>query len=271
MSNLTGNAHIKRVGIFDSGIGGLSVAKSVLESRIFESAVYFGDTARVPYGVKDPKTILSFALESLDFFCAQNVDLLLVACNTVSAYALESMQQKVHFPIVGVIEPGVLARINACSDKESTTLILGTKATIASRQYQNLLKSAGFKHLCAVATGLFVPIVEEGLYKTLSGQAILQASLEHYLKPFLHTKELGNRAPDTIILGCTHFPLIAREISAYFGGKSKLIHSGDAIVEFLESTYGLQPMRFSQTHIDFFASSDIEGLKANAARWLWED
>ncbi|WP_082942611.1 MULTISPECIES: glutamate racemase [unclassified Helicobacter] len=257
-----------KLGIFDSGVGGLSVAKSVLESRIFSEVVYYGDTARVPYGVKDAQTIIRFSLEALDFFKEQRVDMLIVACNTASAYALDALKNSAPFPVIGVVEPGVLARINACKNKESTTLILGTKATITSGVYQHLLKEAGFSRLCAVPTGLLVPIVEEGLYKSHSGAKILRASLEHYLAPFLRCIELDNRAPDTIILGCTHFPFIAKEIGEFFGEKSILIHSGDAIVEYLESTHALQTSRFGQTSIEFFASSDVEGLKARAALWL---
>lgn len=259
---------LKRVGIFDSGIGGLSVAKSVLESKLFESAVYFGDTARVPYGVKDEKTIVAFALECLEFFRTQEVDMLLVACNTVSAYALESMRTYASFPIIGVIEPGVLARIQANPALDSSTLILGTQATITSARYQALLQEAGFSKLSAVATGLFVPIVEEGSYRTPSGAAILQACLHHYLHPFLQASELGGKVPDTIILGCTHFPLIAKEISAYFHHQSTLIHSGDAIVEYLVEHFALKPSSYAQTHIEFFASSDASGLKRRAKIWL---
>lgn len=259
---------MKRVGIFDSGIGGLSVAKSLLESRMFEHAVYFGDTARVPYGVKDEHTIVRFALECLEFFCAQEVDMLIIACNTVSAYALESMRAHASFPIIGVIEPGVLARINANPALESSTLILGTKATIDSARYQNLLHEAGFSRMCAVATGLFVPIVEEGSYRTKTGAQILQACLHHYLHPFLSAPELNGKAPDAIILGCTHFPLIAQEISAYFSHQSQLIHSGDAIVEYLRKEFSLQEHRFARTEIEFFASSDVSGLKQRARIWL---
>lgn len=260
----------KRVGIFDSGVGGLSVAKSVLESKLFESAVYFGDTARVPYGVKDEKTIVAFALECLEFFRAQEVDMLLVACNTVSAYALESMRSYASFPIIGVIEPGVLARINANPALDSSTLILGTQATITSARYQTLLQEAGFSKLSAVATGLFVPIVEEGSYRTPSGAPILQACLHHYLHPFLQAREFGGKAPDTIILGCTHFPLIAKEISAYFHHQSTLIHSGDAIVEYLVEHFELKPNTYGKTEIEFFASSDVNGLKKRAQIWLYD-
>lgn len=256
-----------KVGIFDSGIGGLSVAKSVLKSRIFEQAVYYGDTARVPYGVKDSATIVRFALECLDFFAKHNIDMLIVACNTVSAYALEIMQSRASFPIVGVIEAGVKARINALNDKDSTTLIIGTKATVQSKQYEKRLSELGYTRFVSKETGLFVPLVEEGLYEG-RGKAVLDSALKFYLEEFLDSATLGHKKPQTIILGCTHFPFIAREIDEFFGGSSVLIHSGEAIVELLESSFNLSKNSFPQTHIDFYASSDIEGLKNKAKIWL---
>lgn len=265
MTNQT--KQMKKVGIFDSGIGGLSVAKSVLDSKIFEQAIYYGDTARVPYGVKDCKTIVRFALECLDFFAPHNIDMLLVACNTVSAYALETMQAKASFPIVGVIEAGVKACINALPNKDSTTLIIGTKATIASKQYEKLLANAGFARFVSKDTGLFVPLVEEGLYEG-RGEVVLDSVLKFYLEEFLCSPALGGVAPKAIILGCTHFPLIAKQIDRFFGGQSMLIHSGDAIVELLESNFNLRKNSFPKTNIDFYASSDIEGLKKKAKIWL---
>ena len=234
MTNQT--KQMKKVGIFDSGIGGLSVAKSVLDSKIFEQAIYYGDTARVPYGVKDCKTIVRFALECLDFFAPHNIDMLLVACNTVSAYALE-------------------------------TLIIGTKATISSKQYEKLLANAGFARFVSKDTGLFVPLVEEGLYEG-RGEVVLDSVLKFYLEEFLCSPALGGVAPKAIILGCTHFPLIAKQIDRFFGGQSMLIHSGDAIVELLESNFNLHKNSFPKTNIDFYASSDIDGLKKKAKIWL---
>lgn len=256
-----------KVGIFDSGIGGLSVAKSVLEARMFAQAVYYGDTARVPYGVKDRDTIVRFALECLEFFAPHNIDMLLVACNTVSAYALETMQKKASFPIVGVIEAGVKACINALDDKDSPTLIIGTKATIDSKQYEKRLREAGYTRFVSKDTGLFVPLVEEGLYRG-KGEVVLDSLLHFYLDEFLDSPALGRVKPQAVILGCTHFPLISKQIGEFFGGESVLIHSGEAIVELLESNFNLRRNGFESTHIDFYASSDIDGLKSKAKIWL---
>lgn len=244
-----------RIGVFDSGIGGLTVVKSLKEHRLFEEIIYFGDTARVPYGVKDKNTIIRYALEALEFFKNFDIDLLIVACNTVSAYALDEMKMHADFDIVGVVEAGVLATKNALKQREASILILGTKATIRSKAYDLQLRHFGYERLTSRATGLFVPIVEEGLF---SGE-VLHATMHHYFHDL--------PTPDAIILGCTHFPLIAKEIAAYFNNQSRLIHSGEAMVEYLHVNYHLQE-RSQESEMKFFASENPEALKEVAKEWL---
>lgn len=245
-----------RVGVFDSGVGGLSVVKSLLEHKLFEEIIYFGDTARVPYGVKDQNTIIRYSLEALEFFKNFEIDLLITACNTVSAYALDEMREHSHCDVIGVVDPGVLALKNAIPKKDADILILGTKATVRSGAYEKRLKILGYEHLTAKATGLLVPIVEEGLYE---GE-VLESVLHHYFGDL-------PKAPDAVILGCTHFPLVARAIDDYFEGKSTLIHSGEAIVEYLENHYDFTK-RFEHTELKFFASENPEGLRRTAKEWL---
>ena len=150
-----------RVGVFDSGVGGLSVLKSLYEANLFEEIIYYGDTARVPYGVKDKETIIKFCLEALEFFKSFKIDMLIIACNTASAYALETLRARADFPIYGVIEAGVRATCKNLEDKDKEILVIATKATINSRQYQINLEKEGFTRVKALATGLFVPMVEE--------------------------------------------------------------------------------------------------------------
>lgn len=245
-----------RVGVFDSGVGGLSVVKSLLEHKLFEEIIYFGDTARVPYGVKDQNTIIRYSLEALEFFKNFEIDLLITACNTVSAYALEEMRLHSDCDVIGVVEPGVLALKNAVPDTRANILILGTKATVRSRAYEKGLEELGYRHHSAIATTLLVPIVEEGLYE---GE-VLQSTLHHYFKQLDST-------PDAIILGCTHFPLVAEAIDTYFDRQSTLIHSGEAIVEYLEGHYDFTK-RFEHTELKFFASENPEGLRKTAKEWL---
>jgi glutamate racemase len=244
-----------KIGVFDSGIGGLTVVKSLKEHHLFEEIIYFGDTARVPYGVKDKNTIVRYALEALEFFKNFDIDLLVVACNTVSAYALDEMKMHASFDVVGVVEAGVLATRNAMHDTDASILILGTRATVRSQAYEKQLRSLGYSNLTSRATGLFVPIVEEGIFEG----AVLESTMTHYFE--------GLQTPDAIILGCTHFPLIEKEIARYFNHESRLIHSGEAMVEFLHVTYGFEK-RFENCDMKFFASENPEALKEVAKKWL---
>ena len=244
-----------KVGVFDSGIGGLTVVKSLLEHQLFEEIVYFGDTARVPYGIKDKSTIIRYAIEAVEFFKNFELDMIIVACNTVSAYALQEMRESASCPVIGVVEAGVLATSNALNDKESNILILGTKATINSKAYETGLNSLGFDNLQAKATGLFVPLVEEEIY---SGE-ILEAAFKHYFSNITH--------PNAVILGCTHFPLISEALTNHFGDDTLLIHSGNAIVEYLEREFTFTN-KYESPELKFFASENPEALRDIAKKWL---
>ena len=242
-------------GVFDSGVGGLSVVKSLLKSGFFKQIIYFGDTARVPYGVKDKNTIIRYSLEALEFFKNFDIDILITACNSVSAYAIDELKKNAPFKVTGVINPGVLAVKNRLKDKNSSILILGTKATIKSKKYETLLKKNGFLNTFSIAPSLFVPVVEEGLF---SGK-VLESVMEYYFKDI-------KSDPDAIILGCTHFPLISDAIGKYFPN-SILIHSGDAVVEYLQKEYDLVK-KFDRCDMKFFASENPDGLKKVAYEWL---
>jgi glutamate racemase len=244
-----------KVGVFDSGIGGLTVVKSLLQHQLFEEIIYYGDTARVPYGIKDKNTIIRYGLETIEFFKNFELDLIIVACNTVSAYALDEMRDISNCPIYGVVKAGAIATSNALKDKNSNILVLGTKATINSKAYNTRLHSLGYDNFQTKATGLFVPLVEEEIF---SGE-ILEATFKHYFKDI--------KQPDAVILGCTHFPLIAPALQAYFGEDTQLIHSGEAIVEYLESKFTFSK-KYENPHIKFFASENPDALKAIAAKWL---
>lgn len=247
-----------KVGVFDSGVGGLSVLKSLLNAKLFDEIVYFGDTARVPYGVKDKETIVRFSLEALDFFKPFCIDMLIIACNTVSAYALKALRANSNIPILGVIDAGVLAVNKALADKDSQILVIATKATINSKRYQKRLANVGFKHIEALATGLFVPMVEEGIFE---GE-LVQSAFRHYFSALC-------KKPDALILGCTHFPLLSRALQGYFGAQTKLIHSGDAIVLQLQSEFKLVSKKH-KSKVSFYATSDIKALKNTAKIWLGE-
>ena len=243
-----------KAAVFDSGIGGLTVVKSLLENKLFEEIIYFGDTARVPYGVKDKNTIVRYSLEALEFFKNFDIDILIVACNSVSAYALDELRANTDIPVIGVIESGVKALENKIKQKDSNILVIGTNATIDSKKYEKALNKLAYNNINSIATGLFVPIVEEGVF---DGD-IVDATLNHYFKDL---KQI-----DAVILGCTHFPHIEDKISTYLND-AVTIHSGDAIVEFLKLEYNCSN-KFKQTDIKFFASENPDGLKKVAKKWL---
>ncbi len=248
MTNMT------KAGVFDSGVGGLSVVKSLLQDNLFEEIVYYGDTARVPYGPKDKNTIIRYALEALEFFKNFDIDILIIACNSVSAYAIKELREVAPFPVVGVIEPGVIAVKNKIKEKNAKILITGTKATIKSGKYKKLLLSYGYKNIIEKATPLFVPLVEEKIY---NGK-IVDATMNHYFKDI--------NSIDALIMGCTHFPLIEKEYKKYFPN-TILIHSGNAIVEYLKSNYNLKK-NSNKTNIKFYATENPSHLKEVAREWI---
>ena len=244
-----------KVGVFDSGAGGLSVVKSLLEHRLFDEIIYYGDTARVPYGIKDKNTIIRYSLEALEFFNNFDIDLLITACNTVSAYALNEMREASSYEIVGVIEPGIRALENKLKHKEAPILITGTRATIASGRYQRELSERGYHNLTALQTGLFVPLVEEGIFEG----PVLDEVMHYYFREI--------PAPSAVILGCTHFPMISESMRAYFQGEPLMIHSGEAIVEYLAEQCGITGDS-GRNDLKIFASDNVEGLRKIAKGWL---
>jgi len=247
-----------RVAVFDSGVGGLSVVRSMVMSQCFEEIIYFGDTARVPYGSKDANTIVRYSLEALEFFKNFDVDSMVVACNSASAHALSELRNHAEHDIHGVIEPGVLALQSSGIKKNASILVIGTHATIRSGSYQFHLKNLGYESVTAIATPLLVPLVEE----RITDESIIHPTLTHYFKNI--------PTPDAIILGCTHFPLLERYLHHYFPN-SQLIHSGDAIVEYLKQHHALHgDYPPSKERLKLFASENAHHLKQTAEQWIWD-
>jgi len=244
---------MNRCGVFDSGIGGLSVAKEILKAKLFDEIIYFGDTARVPYGNKNESTIIRYSLEALEFLKNFDIDFLVVACNSASSVAIEELRKEVNFPVVGVIEAGVKAIER--ENKNSNILLVGTKRTINSGKYQFLLEKKGFKNITAIATPLFVPLVEEGIVEGEIVDNVFD----------LYFKDIDKNKIDLIILGCTHYPFLSKAFKKHFPN-AKLIHSGQAIVDLLKSEYGLSAKENSV--IKLFASDNPEELRKKAKEWI---
>lgn len=244
-----------KVGVFDSGIGGLSILKSLNASMIFNDIIYYGDSARAPYGEQDKEHIIKYSLEGLNFLKQFNLDMLIIACNTITAYALEEMKRQANFPIIGVIDSGIYSLHSKIKDKNSSILLMATKATINSKKYQDSITSLGYKNLQSIATGRFVPLIENGIF---DGEEI-KSTLNFYFKDIA--------TPDIIMLGCTHFPLIKSSISEYFKNKPILVHPGDTIVEHICSKFNLQHTN-KLPNIEYFSSSNLQTLKEYAKMWL---
>jgi glutamate racemase len=205
---------IKPIGVFDSGIGGLTVVKELIRQLPCEDIVYFGDTARVPYGIKSQETVTRFSIENILFLLKEDVKLICVACNTVSSVALPVIKSYFKVPIVGVITPGVREAVYATQNKRIG--VIGTASTIKSHAYEKEIKQLDPKALViSLACPLFVPFVEEGW---LCGNTVLEVA-RSYLKP------LKDAHVDTVILGCTHYPLLKPVIKEVLGKGVTLIDS----------------------------------------------
>ncbi len=202
------------IGIFDSGIGGLTVASQVMKMLPQESLVYFGDTARVPYGTKSDRTVREFAWEDSLFLLWHDVKMLVVACNTASAIALDELDRHLKVPVIGVIKPGVEAAVSAT--RSGSVGVIGTRATIESRAYEKEIHRLNPDITTHTITcPLFVPLAEEGW---LSGD-IPERVARHYLQP------LQQAGIDTLILGCTHYPLLKPLLNTVLGDKITLVDS----------------------------------------------
>ena len=246
---------MNRCGIFDSGIGGISVAKEILKANLFDEIIYFGDTARVPYGNKNESTIIGYSLEALEFLKNFDINFLIVACNTASAVAINELKKEAFFPVIGVIEAGVEAIEN--EDRNSNILLVGTKRTIKSNKYQHFLQKKGFKNIISIATPLFVPLVEEGITEGEITDKIFE----------MYFKDIDKEKIDIVILGCTHYPFLAKTFKKHFRN-AKLIHSGQAIVKMIKTRFNLSSK--NKTNIKLFSSDNPIEFKKVAKKCLFE-
>jgi len=194
------------IGIFDSGVGGLTVLKEVTKVLPREHVIYFGDTARVPYGNKSRQSILRFSTENILFLLKKKVKLVVMACNTSTSIALDYLKNTFSVPLVGVIEPAVERALSV--SKQKRVGVIGTTSTVQSRVYErSLVEKDAQAKVYSKACPLFVPFVEEGI----TSGPIVQKVIEMYLKDFKGTI-------DTLILGCTHYPLLKKVITTYLRG-----------------------------------------------------
>jgi glutamate racemase len=242
------NAH-RAIGVIDSGVGGLTVVKEISRLLPHESIIYFGDTARMPYGPRSYEEVRGFVFEIIEFLRHQEIKMLVVACNSATAAGLSYYQENIDLPIMGVIEPGVRAALKQSKSKRIG--VIGTSGTINSSEYEKTLHSFnGDLHIVSKACPLFVLLVENNLVDTPEAKQVAH----EYLDP------LVREDIDTLILGCTHYPLMFSLIQEVVGSSVRLINSAEEIaadVEAILNSNGMiNPLSCEASRYRFFVSGN---------------
>jgi glutamate racemase len=233
------------IGIFDSGVGGLTVYRALKRILPHENFLYLGDTARLPYGTKTPDTIIQYALQAARLLIDAGIKFLVIACNTATGPALPVLRKRYpDLPIIGVIEPGAVAALAISKTKHIA--VIATEATVAAHSYQSAIYHLDrTAQVVEKAAGLLVPLTEEGF---LSGEIPCKI-IHHYLDDLLADP---NTRPDTLILGCTHFPVLAEVIHEVVGDRIQIVDSSRVVSEAVHDYFGAHP--------DFVHSGAEEGF-----------
>ena len=248
------------IGIFDSGVGGLTVARAILDQLPNESTLYIGDTARGPYGPRPLAEVSEFALETMDFLVSQGVKAIVIACNTASAAMLRDARERYSIPVIEVIQPAVRRAVAAT--RSGNVGVIGTRATIDSKAYVDAFAAAPQLNITSIACPLFVEFVERG---ETSGTEITKVARE-YLAPVMDAKV------DTLVLGCTHYPLLTGVISYVMGEGVTLVSSAEETAKDLYRTLVENGLLRAQsttpaTH-KFLATGDAKAFETLARRFL---
>lgn len=248
------------IGIFDSGVGGLTVARAILDQLPNESTIYIGDTARGPYGPRSLAEVRDFSLETLDFLVSQGVKALVIACNTASAAMLRDARERYSIPVIEVIQPAVRRAVAAT--RTGRVGVIGTRATIDSKAYLDAFAAAPQLSIQSIACPLFVQFVERG---ETSGEAITKVARD-YLQPMIEADV------DTLVLGCTHYPLLTGVISYVMGNGVSLVSSAEETAKdlyrvLIENSLLRSPSSTPPTH-KFLATGDAQAFESLARRFL---
>jgi glutamate racemase len=250
------------IGIFDSGIGGLTVARAIYDRLPHESTIYFGDTARVPYGPKSPETVRRYSLEILHWLLEQGVKAVVIACNTSTAHALEDLQKASPVPVIGVIDPGARAAVSAM--RHGPIGVIGTAGTIASNAYARAIQRAQpGTRVEQKACPLFVPLVEEGWFDHAAA-ALIAAE---YMEP------MKRAAVDVLVLGCTHYPLLKPLLQRTLGPETRLIDSGEETALSVQTVLGSSGLNAAPDAVPshrFVVSDDEARFRQVGSRFIGE-
>ena len=248
------------VGIFDSGLGGLTVARAIMDRLPHESLIYFGDTARVPYGPKSPDTVRRYSREIAAFLLGEDVKAIVIACNTATAHGLAALRAESPVPVIGVIEPGARAAVAASTSRRIG--VIGTAGTIRSEAYERSIRElAPDAHIVSRACPLLVPLVEEGWTDHEAARVVAR----EYLRPF------GRDGVDALVLGCTHYPHLTAVIQETVGPGVRLVDSAvetaEELARVLEAQRLLAPPDAEPRH-RFVASDDPRQFLRLGVRFL---
>jgi glutamate racemase len=250
------------LGVFDSGIGGLTVAHALFERLPHESVIYFGDTARVPYGPKSPETVRRYSAEILAYLLHRGVKAVVVACNTSTAHALESLRERSPVPVLGVIEPG--ARAALAATRGGAIGVIGTAGTIASGAYERAIRTLQpDARVVSRACPLFVPLVEEGWFDHPATELVAR----EYLRP------LEMAGVDVLVLGCTHYPLLKPLLGRVMGSSVRLIDSAEETAAAVQGELAARGLLADDSHPPthrFVVSDDEPHFRTVGARFLGE-
>ncbi|MGH8209032.1 MAG: glutamate racemase [Steroidobacteraceae bacterium] len=254
------------IGVFDSGVGGLTVLKALAAEMPHEHFVYLGDTARLPYGTKSPETVARYALQAAQALTEYGVKCLVIACNTASSVGLPAIRQRIDgVPIIGVIEPG--ARAACAASKSGHIAVIATEGTVRGGAYQEaILRLRGRARVIAQPTQLFVALAEEGLHEG----PIAESVARHYLDPLFHASRDMMPAPDTLVLGCTHFPMLAGAIRAAVGPEVRIVDSAATTAKSVRETLARQSLtrQAGEGAARFLATDSIERFARIGSRFL---
>ncbi len=247
------------IGVFDSGLGGLTAVSEIMRILPGEDIIYLGDTARVPYGTRSENTITRYTRENIEFLKSFDIKALLMACGTVSSVSLPVIKDEYDMPIIGVVSPAASSAARAT--RNGKIGIIGTSATIKSRSYEReILSLLPTAELTTNACPLFVPLVENG--RTGEDDAVLNMVAEEYLEPMIKA------GVDTLVMGCTHYPIIERVIAKIMGNGVSLINPGLEGARYLRDCGRVEMSEKSVGEHRFFVSDDKDGFMENAAKFL---
>lgn len=246
-----------KIGVFDSGVGGLTVLRQLVRHIPTAQYSYFGDTARLPYGSKSAETVARFAIQAAHFLEERGIDMLVIACNTATALALPAIREAVKVPVEGVVEPGAAAA--AAATHRNNVVVIATEATVRSHAYQHALEARSVR-VREKACPLLVPLIEEGWID----HPVTERVAHEYLDEFFVDYETG---PDALVLGCTHYPLVKHILRAVAPWRVKIVDSAESTAKLVAKNLGIVPAATTSSRtqpssatpaISYFATDSVE-------------